>query len=129
MWSAFGMVLGQWAQDLQDLSDPLDVNKTFNQLTSAWDRLGTCVAQACALIQPMTESAAPTAGTGAVPKTVIELQELHRTLHSQRRMMEARLAVRGDLEAAMMLLIDPVPRSVSVFSPHCCVIWCRLGRE
>jgi ABC-type transporter Mla subunit MlaD len=118
--NTIGGVLSQWAQDLQDLSDPLDDNKTLDQLSPVWNRLKACLNHVNQFLSPTDKAAAPAAGStlddvavtvDVSPKPEHKLQEVQRTLREQSGVMEARLAVRKDLQEAGMAMIDPVPLS------------------
>ncbi|MFM7984930.1 MAG: hypothetical protein ACKPKO_36975, partial [Candidatus Fonsibacter sp.] len=43
MWAVTGTCLMDWANNWQEILDPLNVSNSVQQISSVWDRLGFCL--------------------------------------------------------------------------------------
>lgn len=129
MWAVTGKCLMDWANNWQDILDPLNVSNSVKQISSVWDRLGFCLDEVAKITRQLRvgddDDGNPESDI-LQAKAVLcaELSKLNDKLRLQRANIETRLAIRGNLLDAGFVMAETVPPTVKLFVIQWLFQWC-----
>ena len=121
MWAVTGKCLMDWANNWQDILDPLIVSNSVKQISSVWDRLGFCLDEVAKITRQLRvgddDDGNPESTILKATKAALcaELSRLNDKLRAQRANIETRLAIRGNLLDAGFVMAETVPPIVKLF--------------
>jgi hypothetical protein len=134
MWAVTGKCLMDWANNWQEILDPLNVSNSVKHISSVWDRLGFCLDE----VAKITRQVRVGGDDDGNPESDIlqakaalcaELSRLNDKLRVQRANIETRLAIRGNLLDAGFVMAETVPQLLNCLSFSGCMVCRRLSRN
>ena len=120
MWAVTGKCLMDWANNWQEILDPLNVSNSVKHISSVWDRLGFCLDEVAKITRQLRvgddDDGNPESDIlQAKAALCAELSRLNDKLRVQRANIETRLAIRGNLLDAGFVMAETVPPTVKLF--------------